>query len=86
LADQEGVLPTCQTASIQYRIALGPRAGHRVRRLGRMEVWEQNKVGDGGLIPGRISAPQSENQTLPTSDVGGSNVQFGVWYQSFKDS
>lgn len=25
LADQEGVLPTCQTASIQYRIALDPK-------------------------------------------------------------
>ena len=35
-SEEDGVLASCQAASIQYRIALGARAGQRVRRLGAM--------------------------------------------------
>jgi len=35
--NQDGVLASCQAASIQYRIALGARAGQRVPRLGAMK-------------------------------------------------
>ena len=38
MEDQEGMLASCMAASIQYRIALGPRSGQRVRRLGRMQA------------------------------------------------
>jgi len=36
-SEEEPVLSTCMAASVQYRIALGNRAGQKVRRLGTME-------------------------------------------------
>ncbi len=45
-AEAESVLASCMAASIKYRIALGERAGQRVRRLGTMEecFYEEAKL------------------------------------------
>lgn len=57
-AEREPVLASCLSASIRYRIALGERAGQKVRRLGSMaeSFYEEAKLeGDGCASIGGFS-------------------------------
>ena len=47
--DGDGVEDICQGASVQYRVALGERAGQRVRKIGSFGEVGENPMRDGPL-------------------------------------
>jgi hypothetical protein len=72
IAETEPILASCMAASIKYRVALGERAGQRIRRLGTMEecFYEEARL--------EGSRCASLGTVLMTIDKVGNDLGFGM--------